>query len=416
MKFPDLRTYVATQLTITFLAMISVPLVLSILGIGVGTPLDEKRKLAANPELRADWTVINEFPRQYEAYFNDHFCLRNPLIFCNSYVRVHGLATSVTSSVVRGKQGWLFFNGDQIMDNFRGIIPMADCEMSDWQKYLEGQHAWLKERGITYCFVAAPEKQSIYPEYLQDNIRRAKSITRLDQLTAYLHEHSYPDEYFLDLRPVLLDAKKQERVFHCTDTHWNDLGAYAAYRAAMVRLGRIDCMHRWNAVPRDAFKVVSQRVHGMDLAGMLGLSECFFEDHLELVPRTSVPVSVEPCNVRFGRQWAPNHLSILTRAEGQGTIVVYGDSFTTALLPLFSRHAKRTVLVHAGLLGGELLRQIVAAEQPFLVLEGHVERQYQHKCATESTPIDPEWLQARARFQRTSPAVVAQRDRASTAR
>jgi len=80
----------------------------------------------------------------------------------------------------------------------------------------------------------AANKHSIYPEHLPGSLRPVSEKRRLDQLLDYMGARS--DVRLIDVRPALLEAKKEKRVYHWTDSHWNDLGAYHAYRAVMERL------------------------------------------------------------------------------------------------------------------------------------------------------------------------------------
>ena len=56
---------------------------------------------------------------------------------------------------------------------------------------------WLNERGISYYLIIAPNKQSIYPEFLPDYFHRGNITTQLDQLTElFAQDTSF---HFLDL-------------------------------------------------------------------------------------------------------------------------------------------------------------------------------------------------------------------------
>ena len=90
--------------------------------------------------------------------------------------------------------------------------------------------------GIPYLFVVAPSKHDVYPEFMPDRLNRVRDDSRLDQLMAYIEAFfPAPPVDILDLRPTLAEARKSGvRLFHKTDTHWNDRGAWAAYRKAII--------------------------------------------------------------------------------------------------------------------------------------------------------------------------------------
>jgi hypothetical protein len=145
----------------------------------------------------------------------------------------------------------------------------------------------------------------------------------------------------VDLRPALFEAKTRERIYHRTDTHWNDRGALVAYR--MI----IDAVRRQlPAVPpawqRSDFEAVSRDDEGRDLAGMMGLKPDLREEVLALDPRRPrlarviEPPGAAP-NAEEGRLVTEIQGSTLPRA------VIFRDSFFTALVPFLSEHFSRAV-------------------------------------------------------------------------
>src|SRR5262249_33120358 len=114
---------------------------------------------------------------------------------------------------------------------------------------------WARDRGAHFLFVVAPNKSSIYPEFLPDSGRLPNRPSRLDQVLDDLREHT--DVEFVDLRPSLLGAKALGPVYYRFDTHWNDRGLVVAGAAIldqlrahfrdMPRLDRDEC--RFEAEP-----------------------------------------------------------------------------------------------------------------------------------------------------------------------
>ena len=118
---------------------------------------------------------------------------------------------------------------------------------------------------------------------MPDVLTRVGSECRLDQLLKSLRESHSPVRV-IDLRKVLLDAKNQGvRLYHKTDTHWNDRGGWIAYQSIMsnVRASLPNV-----GMPRlQDFEAVTIQQPGMDLAGLLGLNDEFQEESLDLAPR-----------------------------------------------------------------------------------------------------------------------------------
>jgi alginate O-acetyltransferase complex protein AlgJ len=219
-------------LVVTFVIGIFLPLIDWRWSLDHSPELTENRVLApapAWPKNRTEWALL---PKALERYWNDAFGFRRTLIRWQAEAN-YDLGVSSASNVVIGKQPWLFFAGEQSMEQRRGLRPFSEAELENWAQHLEARRAWLASRGAHYLFVVAPDKHTIYPEAVPDRYGPL-GRTPLDQLTDYLRAHSRVD--VLDLRPTLKVARGAGEVYLHTDTHWNDRGAFAAYSAIVERL------------------------------------------------------------------------------------------------------------------------------------------------------------------------------------
>src|SRR5205814_1172135 len=111
-----------------------------------------------------------------------------------------------------------------------------DSDIAALRTELLRRRDYLATRGIGYIVTVAPEKFSIYPEYLPPWVARAPR-TRFDRVAHALA--SIPGLNFIDLRPALTAAKAGERVYYMTDSHWNYLGASVAYLNLMREVQRV---------------------------------------------------------------------------------------------------------------------------------------------------------------------------------
>ena len=111
---------------------------------------------------------------------------------------------------------------------------MSPAALERWRVVLEARRDWLAKRGIKYLLVVAPDKETIYAEDVPPWFTRAPGPSRLEQLREMLERTRAVD--FLDLTDAVAAQKASERVYHLTDTHWNDAGAFAGYRAITARL------------------------------------------------------------------------------------------------------------------------------------------------------------------------------------
>jgi alginate O-acetyltransferase complex protein AlgJ len=339
----------------------------------------EKRALASSPQIPTDFKTLLQFPKRFEAYYNDHFGFREKLIKRYHREMRKRFGQTGVPNVIAGKDGWYFYGGDDLLNDLRGLTPLTDQQIISFKENLVGKRDWLAKRGIHYLFVIAPDKQTIYPEYLPDYFRKAKGITRLEQLTKYLKKNS--DVEILDLRPELFNAKPKGRLYDKTDTHWNGYGAFVGYRKMMHKISQ------W--FPKEQFKfdfyfhdTMGERPGG-DLSQMLGLHETIME---------MVPVLKER---HFCAQPMKLNLEIRNFYKRKGTAafmkgckdanlraVVFMDSFFTGLQPFFSENFQQVVYLWQ-YYDQETVERLIDYFHPHIIIEERVER-----FCTRSVSID----------------------------
>lgn len=214
-----------------FSVLLCVPLVLAVTGPNRVYSQTEKRFLAKFPEFRAVGDDITALTRAIDTYYQDHFGLREFLIHRYHREVNKRFATASAPDVVTGKDGWLFYSGERVLEDLIGQHPLHREQLALLAARIRDTRTWLSQKGIGFLPMVAPDKQSIYPEYLPDHYQQAKGTTRLDQVVAFLNRD--PATAILDLRPVLLRNKGESRLYDKTDTHWNQLGAYCGYREVL---------------------------------------------------------------------------------------------------------------------------------------------------------------------------------------
>jgi len=205
---------------------------------------------------------LRSFPVMFEPYFKDRHAFRREAMEAYLWSRVHGFATvsqesrrnkrdvdakpgfeSTLPGVVLGKDGWLFLAAGRSFEGYRHVIPMTFDQLEQCRLDLEEKQSRLKAHGIDFLLVIAPDKGTIYPEYLPGYARAADAPSRLDQLLEHMRARS--SVQVLDLRPTLFKAKEQHQVYHKTDSHWNEFGAQAACRTIL------DTIHHPSAARED---------------------------------------------------------------------------------------------------------------------------------------------------------------------
>lgn len=306
----------------------------------------ENRELAKAPEL--DTNRLWKWSAECEAYLSDRFGFRPDLIRWNSVLRVRMLGVSPIRSVVLGKDSWLFYrsealdDGDSLNDH-QGAIPLSRRELDKLRQRLENNRRRFASLGIPYLMVIAPNKNTIYGEYLPDSIGKLGHTTRLDQFMTHLG----PVQDVLDLRGALMQAKREYPVYFRTDSHWNSYGAYTGYREIMRRLtDRFPQLAP--ASISESGVAVEKSLPGGDLAQML-----FMQD---LLP--------EENHTRFSLRSIPG-------TPPMGTLLFRHDSFGDNLYPFLEPVFKKIINVAPF---APFRFDVIERERPQIVLHVFAER------------------------------------------
>ena len=358
------------SLILCFMITIWLPFTDELLGLDKSKKPVEKRQLASRPDFLWHWEGLLRYPPEYEAYFNDHFGFRNWLINWHNRMKVKWLGEISTRRMVKGKDGWYFFTGDMILEYCcRATEPFSRDELMQWQRKVEQWRDWLAQRKTKFLLVIVPNKHTVYSEYLPEWVTRIGDKSRLEQLVEHMKEHS--DIELLDLRDALFAAKKDGRLHHRTDTHWNDRGAYVAYREIMLRLGR--WFENVKPKPRSSFIVNTVTGRGGDLAVLMGQERSIKEDRVVFEPATPrCAQKVDPGELMTMETWARDAEPVVTECPG-GEIkraVVFRDSYCNALIPFLSEHFGRVTYIWRH----ELNPRIIEHEQPDIVIFEVLER------------------------------------------
>src|SRR5262245_47805003 len=192
----------------------------------------------AHPLTPPDGSVrsVLRFPLELQAYFDVNFGLRPELIRTISRFKLSLFHVPANRMVILGEDGWLYFAGEQEDDCCRQARPFTQGELAGWRSMLEKRRDWLAERGIPYVVVIAPDKHTVQGEHVPAWIRPTGDASRLTQLVDYLHRTSTVS--IVDVRSALLHAKQDGDVYFKLDCHWNEQGAFIAYRETMAVLAK----------------------------------------------------------------------------------------------------------------------------------------------------------------------------------
>jgi hypothetical protein len=241
---------------------------------------------------------------------------------------------------------------------------MGPNRLKGMNEILNSLNESVTRNGRVLWVIIPPDKNTIYPQYMPEQIPVIGQTSRLEQLVEYLQEDT--EINVLDLRPVFTNASLSSRLYYKTDAHWNCLGAYYASNEILLKTGALH--PEVLAHPLSDFRVGSTTDSSLDISGAMGLG--FQEDTVTLTPLFPTgTMSYMPYENNDLMNVAVNSRRDLPRA------VVLHDSFYTECLyqflePQFSQiistHYKTAVLSD--------YMELIDSEKPDVVVVEFAER------------------------------------------
>lgn len=132
--------------------------------------------------------------------------------------------------VLVGYDNYLFYK--DTLNDFIGVGELNSALYDKAVKDLKARNDWVEANGKKFYFVIAPNKNSVYPDYMPEGYTLAE-YRRYDQFVKLLGEAGITA---VDLRETMTNAVKanpQENLYYKYDTHWNNHAGYHAYRRTM---------------------------------------------------------------------------------------------------------------------------------------------------------------------------------------
>lgn len=314
-------------------ASIVLPVTLLLLGVmGIFTRWAAPVDLLTPGGSNVSFTSLVDFPQNYGKSFNNNFLFRDSLIRLEYWSRYFILHETVFPQVLIGSQGWMYYTSEGNLDYYQRVKPFSPEQNNRIKANLLTIQKTLENDGIKFLFVIAPNKETIYPDYLPAGIPRAENPSWADQITENLKESTVP---VLDLRPVLQQARLDAPVYFKTDTHWNPIGARTAYETILLALQPDFPILKPH--PLSDFDQVTETSSG-DLAGLIHLKGEINEPFTALHARFDKP-SKGLKNHPVGQMITVMPDASLPRA------VIFRDSFFNGLQPFTSEHFSRVIYV-----------------------------------------------------------------------
>ena len=280
-------------------------------------PAAANQTLAQPPSLTTQDGSLNvQVLDEVTDYVQDHFALRQRLITANAALESAVFQTSAQDSVLLGREGWLFYR--ETVEDYLRTDPLTDRELFCAARTLALLTEYAQTRGASLTFTAAPNKASLYPQYLPYVGTPLEGADDIDRLIPLLEAQgvAYAD-LFAPFR------REDQVLYHATDSHWTNWGAALAHDTLMGSLGGSD----WSPWFTQGWH--TENTHRGDLYEMLYPTGEMLEGE-----------------VVFNREFTFRHVRPIRSPEDQrietenpgkaGNLLMFRDSFGNTLYPFMA--------------------------------------------------------------------------------
>lgn len=291
----------------------------------------ENRELASFPAFSPE--KIDAFPAAVEAYVNDHAAFRGPFLSLNAGLNLALFHHADSLDVITGTDGWYFYSAGSSVEDYLGVNRFSADQLSEIAARVEETAAYFEERGTQFLLLIAPNKESVYREYLPGDFPKDEKTTRRSELIAYLQQHtSIP---VVDPYPAMR-SDRSVQWYYQTDTHWNDAGGFLASQLLIKACG---------GTPTPISEVtVSWEPHDMgDLANLFHMPPSLNREQNAVISGYYDGLSMDFTDVNGDG----NLVHVRTPdAPDPRRIAIYRDSFGSALLTGLSHYFQETDFYH----------------------------------------------------------------------
>lgn len=285
----------------------------------------ENRPLAREPELINRDGLNSDFPADFDAWWEDHFGFRDELVTAFHSFTLNLFGDTLNEKVIVGREGFLFF--DKTLDDYTGKSRLSEQEIRNCAAVLRIMSEYAQQSGAEFLFSVAPNKNTIYPEYMPERICKRSEASNMELLYAEL---SVQGVNTLDFASMLRQEKSDGLLYYHNDTHWNERGALLAYNAIMEQLTE-DFETYENLTPTDETGYAGDLHNFILPAAKSG----FTYPKYEITYSYTLDEGARPLqDATFGTT---------SDVNAESSLLLYRDSFGEALFPLLSSNLGRVL-------------------------------------------------------------------------
>jgi alginate O-acetyltransferase complex protein AlgJ len=275
---------------------------------------------------------------------------------------------SIFNGGLVGKESWLFYTGDYSIHDYQKTELMGPSRLEYLVGLLETLDEHVTQDGGTLWVMIPPDKNTIYPQYMPDEIPVIGQTSRLDQLTDYFQKKT--EINLLDLRPLFTDVAKSSQIYYKSDAHWNCLGAYYGSNELLAQVSALHPEVQTHPLTDYEFGTMSDST--LDIARVMGLE--LHEETVTLTPK--FPLG----SIYYKSYDGSDAITIATNSQTDlPTALVIHDSFYPECLNQFLEpQFSRVIFSHYEKTKFSDYLKLIETEKPGVVIVEFAERHIEY--------------------------------------
>lgn len=282
----------------------------------------ENRTMAALPEVWTaegfNWNVLSEAG----TYFTDHFFLRQEMVSINAGIRSEVFGISPVEDVIVGENGWLYYAAT--LDDYQHKNSISERALFNIAHNTALMQEYSEGLGKTFVFTIAPNKNSLYGENMPKRLRyQVAEKSDAQRLLPWLVRENVN---YVDL--FALFEEQEETLYYARDSHWNEKGAVLVYHTLLDACGK----------QHETFEE-AELTRSEDYCGDLGAM--LFP--VGQSPEVRLQYPVEDTWHYLEGEKVEDQFIRTANEKGEGTLLMYRDSFGNSLLPYMAQTFSQTV-------------------------------------------------------------------------
>jgi hypothetical protein len=205
-----------------------------ILGIpffGLAQPAANETLASAPSLTERDGSPNWELLQDFTDFVADRFALRQEMVTLQHRLTAVTLSESGEEDVILGKDGWLFY-ADTLAD-YEGTNRFTDEECWAAAHSLSLMAEYCESQGASFYFTIAPNKNSLYPQYMPARYPASQEAHNAQRLAEALEAQSVT---YVDLFTPL--SQQEEILYRRWDSHWTQQGAGLAGDTLLAACGQ----------------------------------------------------------------------------------------------------------------------------------------------------------------------------------